>query len=82
MKDILEQLAEMEVAPPPPEFDRRLHQRVNQSLMVQHVVDFAVGAVPWALWHFFRAVLGLVTFSVTGKFGEERKKRGEPDQSD
>jgi hypothetical protein len=73
MKDILEQLAKLEVAPPPPEFDRRLHERVNQSLMVQHLIDFVVGAVPWALLHFFRAVVGMARFSITGKFEEERK---------
>jgi hypothetical protein len=74
MKDLLEQLAELEVAPPPPEFDRRLHERVNRSLMAQHLIDFAVGAVPWAVMHFFRAVVGMLTFSVTGKFPDERKK--------
>ena len=57
MKDILEQLAEVEVREPPPDFDRRLHQRVNRMLVVQQIIDFFVGAIAWGAVHFFRAAL-------------------------
>lgn len=74
MKDLLEQLAEMDVAPSPPEFDRQLHQRLNRSLIAQHLLDFTMGAVPWALWHFFCAVAGMIAFSMSGKYaGGDRK---------
>jgi hypothetical protein len=73
MKDFLEQLAEIETPPPPAEFDRQLHERLNRSLMAQHLLDFAVGAVPWALGHFFRAVVGTLGFTLTGKFGGRPK---------
>ncbi len=74
MKDILEQLAEVEVAPPPPEFDRQLHQRLNQSLTAQHLIDFVVGALPWALVHFARAVLGAIALTVSGKPADAPRK--------
>ena len=74
MKDLLEKLAELEVVPPPPEFDRQLHDRVNRSLLAQHLTDFFAGAVPWVLMHFFRAVLGMAAFSLTGKYEDERKR--------
>ena len=45
MKDFLEQLADGEVREPPPDFDRRLHLRVNRTLVVQHVIDFFIGAI-------------------------------------
>ena len=37
-----------EVREPPPDFNRRLHQRVNRTLVVQHVIDFFVGAIAWS----------------------------------
>lgn len=80
MKDFLEQLAEIEVRDPPPDFDRQLHQRVNRSLMVQHLLDLALGAAPWAMVCFLRALVGLCTFSLTGKFDDERRKEGEEER--
>jgi hypothetical protein len=77
MNDFLEQfeqLANLEVRQPPPEFDRKLHERLNRSLVVQHLLDLATGAVPHALAEFARAVIGLVEFSMTGRFGEEKPR--------
>jgi hypothetical protein len=74
MNDFLEQLANLDVAPPPREFDRQLHARLNRSLVLQHLLDLAVGAVPWALVQFARAVLGMVGFTLTGKFDDERRR--------
>jgi hypothetical protein len=68
MRDFLEQLAELEVRRPPPEFDRHLHERLNRTLLVQHFVDLVFGAMPWALVHLLQAVIGLVAFSITGKY--------------
>jgi hypothetical protein len=73
MKDFLEQLAEMPLGDVPAEFDRQLHRRLNRSLLVQHVVELLTGAVPWALWHFFRAAIAVAGFTLTGKFGDGKK---------
>jgi len=71
--DFLEQLADLEVLAPPAEFDRQLHQRVNRSLTAQHLLDLLTGGLPWAALCFAHALAGLVAFSITGRFGGERK---------
>ncbi|MGA2616997.1 MAG: hypothetical protein ABSF26_05250 [Thermoguttaceae bacterium] len=72
MNDFLEQLAEVEVRQPPPEFDRQLHQRLNRALLIQHLVDLLLGGMPWALAHLGRGVLGWLAFSLTGKFHDRK----------
>jgi hypothetical protein len=74
MNDFLEKLADIEVRQPPPEFDRQLHERLNRSLVSQHLLDLLVGGLPWAMLHFARALVGLVIFSLTGKFEEGPRK--------
>jgi len=66
--DFLEQLATLAPPQPPPEFDRKLHQRVNRALLTQHVLGLVAGCLPWALGHFLLGVLGAVVSSVTGRF--------------
>lgn len=76
MNDPLEQLALLEVPAPPAEFDRQLHRRVNHRLLVQHVADLVLHAMPWAMLCLVQALLGLVRFSLTGKFDDERRRPG------
>ena len=66
--DFLEQLAEIDVPPPPPEFDRNLHQRLNHSLVVQQILDLGLHILPGAAMEFSRAVMGMLTLTVAGKF--------------
>ena len=66
--DFLDQLAALEAPEPPPEFDRKLHQRVNRALLIQQLLGLAVGVPPWAVLHFFRAPAGGGDFSLTGRF--------------
>ena len=73
--DFLQRLAELDVAAPPAEFDRQLHHRLNQGLMIQQLLDLLVRGMPWALVQFGRAVLELVVFSISGRFADERKKK-------
>ncbi len=68
MKDFLEQLADGKVREPPPDFKRRLHERLNRTLLVHHVIDFFVGAIAWSAMHFFRATLGWLFLTITGRF--------------
>jgi hypothetical protein len=75
MNDFLEQLADVEVREPPPEFNRQLHQRVNRSLLAQHLLELVTGGLPWALLHFLRGVMAVVAFSLSGKFDDERRER-------
>lgn len=78
MHDLFEQLAEWEVPPPPVEFDRQLHQRLNRTLVAMQVLDLIVRALPWALWHFGRALVGAVVFSLRGKYLQPPDKNRPP----
>ena len=79
MKDVLEQLADIEVRQPPPEFNRQLHARLNRVLTGQHLLDLVFGAVPCAAAHFLCALASFAAFSFTGKFDDERRPK-EPEK--
>ncbi len=68
MKDFLEQLADAQIREPPPDFNLRLHERLNRTLVVQQLVNFFLGAIAWSAAHFLRAALGWLVFTVTGRF--------------
>jgi hypothetical protein len=73
--NLLDQLANVDVPPPPVEFDRQLHERVNRTLLVVQLIDFAVRALPWALLHFASALRGLVSLTLTGHYELDRRTR-------
>ena len=73
--DFFEQLAQTEIPPPPPGFDRQLHQRVNRSLLTVQLLDLVFGALPWAIGHMARALVGMIQLTITGKFEEKRPDR-------
>jgi hypothetical protein len=75
----LEQLAELEVVPPPPHFDRELHERVNRSLLAQQVAGLAIGAVPVAAVEFLRAIAAALAFTVTGHFPQPDQEKNRED---
>lgn len=73
--DLFEQLADLEVPPAPEadEFDRQLHQRVNRSLVTAQLVDLGVKGLPFALVHFLRALVGLLSLTLTGRYDAKPK---------
>ncbi len=73
--DFLEQLAELDVPPPPAQFAEQLHVRVNRTLLIVQLIEFACGALPWALWELSRALGGLVRFTLTGKYELNKRKK-------
>ena len=79
--DFLDQLAAIDAPEPPPEFDRKLHDRVNRALLLQHLLGLAVGSIPWAVFHFLRAVLGAAAFSFTGRFDDRKREKKKNDDS-
>jgi hypothetical protein len=81
--DLFEQLAESPVPPPPAEFDRVVHERLNRALAIGHVVDFAVRAIPFACVEFVRAIGGLIFYTVTGNFPKHTNQHeGTPDSEE
>lgn len=75
MVNLLDQLAELEVPPPPAQFDTQLHERVNRSLVKTQLVDLFVSGMPWAMLHFARAFVGLIAYTITGRYESPKKER-------
>lgn len=73
--NLFERLAEMDVPPPPAQFDAQLHDRVNRSLVTWQLVDLLVRGMPWALGHFAQAMVGCLAFTLTGRY-ETKTKNG------
>jgi hypothetical protein len=67
--DLLEKLAALPVPPPPAQqkFDRAVHDRINSRLIVGQVIDFVLRGFAFATLHFFRALIGFVRLTLTGK---------------
>ena len=72
--DLLQQLADVEVPVPPDDFDRQVHQRLNVRLLLAHLAELALCGLPMAFLYFSRAFLGLVIYSVTGRFDVDRRR--------
>jgi hypothetical protein len=73
--DLLQRLADSPVPPPPAEFDREVHRRLNSWLVLGQLLDLMFVGVPFVCVHFARAMMGVVVFSLTGRY-ETRRKEG------
>jgi hypothetical protein len=73
--DLFESLADLEVPQPPVQFDEQLHERVNRSLVITQMIDLFTGAVPYAALGFGRAALGMIVFTLTGRYEPKQKHR-------
>ena len=73
--DLFERLAELDVPPPPAQFDNQLHERVNRSLVVGQLMDLFFGAVPWAVVELSRALFGAAIFTLTGRYETKPNRR-------
>lgn len=49
-QDLFEQLAARDVPPPPEQFNRQLHGRLNMVLSGVHLLEFVCRAAPLAAW--------------------------------
>lgn len=73
--NLFDRLAELEVPPPPAQFDTQLHERMNRSITRTQLVDLATGGMPWAMLQMSRALLAFVSFTLTGRYESDPKKR-------
>jgi hypothetical protein len=73
--NLFERLAESEVPPPPARFDTQLHDRVNRTLIGTQLVDLILCGLPWACMQFARAVVGLIAFTLTGRYERDSKNK-------
>ncbi len=65
-KDLLDELAEIDVPPLPADLPQGVHKRVNDQLLLAHIADFALRCLPQAMFYFGRALVGACYFSLTG----------------
>jgi hypothetical protein len=70
---LLEQLARREVPPAPAELNSQVHRRLNRALLAAHLVDLAVGCLPYLALHFLRAVADFFKATFTGRFESDRR---------
>ena len=72
--NLFEQLAELEVPPPPAQFDTQLHDRVNRSL-VAHAIGRPglCSGLPWAWCTLPGPWWDLIAFTVTGRYETNSK---------
>ncbi len=78
--DLLEKLADVPVPPPPPQkqFDRAVHRRINDRLIVGQILDLSLRGFGFAALHFSRALLGLLRLTFTGKFDTPKSRNSRP----
>jgi hypothetical protein len=74
MQDLWESLSTTEVPPPPAEFDRGVHHRLNDRLLWGQVAELVFGVLPYALVHLGPAVCGFLVFTWSGRFPARSSK--------
>jgi hypothetical protein len=73
--DFLEQLADLDVPPPPSTFGEELHGRMNRGLITLQIIELVTLVFPAAVFELARALTGLVRFTLSGKYELNEKKR-------
>ena len=66
--NLLEQLTHDTVPPLPEDFERQVHQRLNKRLLIDHLADLLLRALPVVALQFGRAVFGLMVFTHSGRY--------------
>lgn len=74
MQDLFDQLARQEVPPAPVNLSRRVHLRLNKTLVVLHAVEFVLAVLPFCAVRFLRGVLSLLVYTVTGRYPDDRSR--------
>ena len=67
--NLFESLAQAPVPPPPAELDSLVHTRLNKRLLIGQLLDLGMRGLPGAMLQFSQALLGLVTFTLSGSYG-------------
>ena len=77
--NLLDQLNEGEVPPPPEQLRQDVHQRVNQWLLAAQTAELVLRAFSYAALQFAVAVMGLMNFTVVGKYELNREDEKDRD---
>lgn len=66
--DLFEQLADATVPPPPADFNRSVHQRLNRTLVLGQFIELILVALPFALVEFARAAAASAVYTLSGRY--------------
>ena len=75
--NVLEQLADIEPPPPPTRLDSEFRGRLNLYLTAHHLADLAFCGLPYAMFHFGRALYCSAVFSVCGEYEKNNSDESE-----
>ncbi|NIP87424.1 MAG: hypothetical protein GTO03_18475 [Planctomycetales bacterium] len=70
-----DQLAETEVPPPPECLVEEAHQRLNRTLVVLHLCDLFLRALPAVAFVFAQPLIAFFKYSITGRFDFRIRRR-------
>ncbi len=72
--DVLEQLAAAPVPPVPtaPSFTAGVRRKLHPRLLALHILELAVGGMPWSLLHLFTALAAAAHYTLTGAWPAPR----------
>lgn len=76
--DVLDRLADVAVPPVPAQrsFTAGVRRKLNPRLLAVHVVEFAMGAMGWAVIHMAAALVAAMQYTVTGAWPKGRSHEG------
>ena len=74
--DFFEQLAETKVPPAPVDLPEQVHRRLNSSLLTLQMLDLLLRGLGYAMFEFGRALVGVITYSLLGRFGSPPRGGG------
>ena len=75
--DLLDLLSRDDVPKSPRGLSKQVHDRLNPRLLALHLAEFAVAVVPFAFFHFLKAMAGAFVFTLTGDFQNEGEDHAE-----
>ncbi|MCA9268607.1 MAG: hypothetical protein KDA41_09060 [Planctomycetales bacterium] len=72
-ENLLDRLTSTEVPPPPRDFRRAVHGKVNQWLLAGQLAELLGQAFVFAVAHLAPAVISLIFFTLTGRHVTHRR---------
>ena len=80
-KNLLDQLADTEIPSLPTNLNRQVHRRLNIRLMLGQFFDLMIRGLPYTFFHLAQALLGLVSFTLTGRHLNNSNSRSDSDEN-
>lgn len=76
VRNVLNELAQQEIPPPPLDLPQEVHHRLNDRLVFWHLADLVMCGIPYALVLFMKALFSAVLVSLSGKPPSDSQSKG------